>query len=89
MGTLRVRPIPPTEEVFRQFPGIVIHGHAVCYDLKVDAAASKDTIEWELGSNVFVNSQGTDLKTFSAAAEYCNLTHEDVFVFHLVLSKIK
>ena len=85
IGSIKVRAQPPLLAAFQKWPGVVIHGHAVCYDFIPDPTADDETLEWNLGANVFVSADGEDLKNFAGAMKHWADFNTDVYVFYSIL----
>jgi hypothetical protein len=87
IGFVKVRTEPPQQSVFETLSGVE-HGHAACYDFRPEPSAGEDTLQWPLGTNVFVSNNGIDLQTFAAAKSEWQSTGSDIFVFWELLKPL-
>jgi hypothetical protein len=85
MGFVQVRKKPPPPRVFEDFPRVVLHGHVACYELKAEASACQDTLEWDISPNLFVSGDGKDLENFAGAVKHWEDSRSDVYIFYQVL----
>jgi hypothetical protein len=70
---LKVRDYSPSSAAYSLPGGLVLHGHACCFGLQPGPFSS-----WEIGAGCFVDSAGTELRDFAAAAAYHDRTGQDV-----------
>jgi hypothetical protein len=87
IGKIKVRAEPPQQSTFKSVAGVE-HGHAICYDFRPDPSAGKETLEWDLGDDVFVSQDGDDLKSFSSPMNRCKGSGADIFIFYEVLKPL-
>lgn len=75
-----MRPTAPASSLISSFENVQ-HGHALCYDLE-----RGDYPDTGLGDCAFVDHEGNELRTFAAAVEHWEESHQDVFVWWQTLA---